>query len=137
MNNLGTRSIRRVARALAEALTIAEVGRLSVYRYFDTIDESVNGILRRTNKIWNIVPDSWYLRPHGWYPQDYPYFIDRLTGWLERYLVAGWTVIELIIYWGLSGRRPNVETAARYRQAYPGELERRLKLFEQRLKVRA
>jgi hypothetical protein len=123
------------ARALAEALTIAEVGRLSVYRYYDTVDESVNGVLRKTNRAWNLVPDDWYELPHGWYPNLYSYFIRRLTRWVHAYLSAGWTIEEIIIYWGLSGRRPNRDTLRMYVKNYPGELERRTRLYNQRLAV--
>jgi len=121
------------ARALAEALTIAEVGRLSVYRYYDRIDESVNGVLRRTNRMWNLVPDEWYKLPHGWYHHLYPHYIRRLTRWISLYLQAGWTVTEIIVYWGLSGRRPTAQTVDLYMKYYPGELDRRLNLYRRRL----
>jgi hypothetical protein len=121
------------ARALAEALTLAEVGRLSVYRYYDRVDESVNGVLRRTNRMWNLVPDHWYSLPHGWYPHLYPHFIQRLERWVERHLLAGWSVPEIIVYWGLSGQRPSAATVRLYHKYYPGELSRRLRLYHQRL----
>jgi hypothetical protein len=124
---------RSVVRSLAEAITIAEVGRLSVVRYRDVKWKSVNGLLETTNREWKIIPQSWYDLPEGEYRDLYPTWIGNFTGFIERHILRQQlSPLDFTTYWGLPSI-PRSRRLEEYIRRYgAGELSKRKKLFIER-----
>lgn len=133
MRRVNNEQYSRMVKSLAQAITVAEVGRLTVRRYTDVRWRSVNGLLQQTNIVWNIIPADWYELPAGEYPTFYPYWERKLTIFIANTLIRNqMSPLDFVVFWGL----PSVARGKRleeYVMRYgASELERRRRLFIQR-----
>jgi len=130
MRTLTEEYFNRVVKSLAQAITIAEVGKLTVKRYVDIKWQSLNGLLAQTNHNWKIIPLEWYRLPIGEYPNLYPEWESRFMNFIRKTLLTNqMSPLDFTAFWGLPSL-PREKRLAEYVSRYGSrEIERRKGLF--------